>query len=124
MPVVHASNAVVHEMHGSRFVSYAASALGSTELCAWRSEIPAGTETPAHSISREEVFLVLTGSVRLTLDGEPHLLSPGDVAVAPAGSTLKFDTLTESAVTIWVTTSIGLEGVFPDGSRVSPPWAR
>ena len=62
--------------------------------------------------------------LRLTLDGEPHPLSPGDVAIAPAGSTLKFDNLTDAPATIWVTTSLGLEGVFPDGSRVSPPWVR
>lgn len=124
MPVVRPHDAVVHEMHGTRFVSYAASALGSTELCAWRGEIPAGTETPAHTISREEVFLMLTGSLRLTLDGERHHLSPGDVAIAPAGSALAFDNLGDEPATVWVTTSRGLQGVFPDGSRVSPPWGR
>ncbi|WP_329310971.1 cupin domain-containing protein [Streptomyces sp. NBC_01262] len=124
MPFVHAADAVVHELHGVRFVSYANSGLGSTELCAWRGEIPAGTEGPAHRISREEVFLLLSGSLRLSLDGEARLLSPGDVAVAPAGTLLGVANPTAEPATMWVTTSLGLEAELADGSRISPPWVR
>lgn len=76
MPVVRASDALVHDLHGVRFVSYAATATGSREICAWRGEVPPRTAGPAHVISREEVFLVLGGTPRLSLDGDPHDLSP------------------------------------------------
>jgi quercetin dioxygenase-like cupin family protein len=124
MPFVHTADAVVHELHGVRFVSYAASALGSTELCAWRGEIPAGTAGPAHTISREEVFLLLSGSLELTIDGESRLLSPGDVAIAPAGTRLGVTNPTAEPATMWVTTTLGLEAELADGSRISPPWVR
>jgi mannose-6-phosphate isomerase-like protein (cupin superfamily) len=123
MPFVTAEDAVVHELHGVRFVSYAASALGSRELCAWRGEVPAGTAGPAHGISREEVFLVLSGSVELTIDGETRSMAAGDAAVAPAGSCLMVANTTQEPAAMWVTTSIGLEASLPDGSRISPPWA-
>ncbi|BFO20231.1 hypothetical protein SHKM778_66190 [Streptomyces sp. KM77-8] len=71
MPVVRPSDAVVHEMHGARFVSYAAPSTGSRELCAWRGEIPAGTRAPAHTVSREEIFHLLAGELLITLDGTP-----------------------------------------------------
>ena len=48
MPVVHAADAVIHDMHGSRFTSYAAPSRGSAELCAWR-RCCHGT-TPAYPI--------------------------------------------------------------------------
>ncbi|WP_326571649.1 cupin domain-containing protein [Actinacidiphila glaucinigra] len=124
MPVVRSSDAVVHDLHGVRFVSYARTATGSTELCAWRGEVPAGTAGPAHTISREEVFLVLSGGPRLTIDGEAYDLSPGDVATAPAGSHLALENPGDGPASVWVTTGVGLEAVLADGSRISPPWAR
>ncbi|MDJ0343126.1 cupin domain-containing protein [Streptomyces sp. H10-C2] len=122
MPVVPAAEAIVHEMHGIRFVSYIVPAHGSKELCAWRGEIPAGTAGPAHTITREEVFLMLSGSLRFSIDGEVSTLVPGDAAVAPAGSSLGVSNPTEEPATMWVTTSVGLEAVLADGSRISPPW--
>ncbi|MDX3239901.1 cupin domain-containing protein [Streptomyces sp. ME03-5709C] len=124
MPVVRSAEADVHDLHGVRFASYARTATGSTELCAWRGEIPAGTAGSAHTVTREEVFLVLSGTPCLTIDGEAHELSPGDVATAPAGSLLAVANPGEGPASVWVTTSVGVEAVFPDGSRVSPPWAR
>ncbi|TKA09035.1 cupin domain-containing protein [Actinacidiphila oryziradicis] len=121
MPAVRTAEAVVHEVHGARFTSYAAPARGSKELCAWRLEVPANLTGVAHTITREEVFLVLSGSVRLSIDGKPHTLTPGDAAIAPAGSSVRLDTMDEPAAA-WVTTSVGLEGILADGSRFAPPW--
>lgn len=123
MPFITAADAVVHEIHGVRFVSYAAPARGSQELCAWRGEVPAGVAGPSHTITREEVFLVLTGSLELTIDGEKRLLEPGDAAVARPGSSIGVRNSMEEPATMWVTTSIGLEATLADGSRIAPPWA-
>jgi mannose-6-phosphate isomerase-like protein (cupin superfamily) len=123
MPFVTANEAVVHDMHGVRFVSYAAPAFGSKELCAWRGEVPGGSGGQAHTVSCEEVFLVLSGSLRLTIDGDARLLNEGDVAIAPAGSTLVVANPTKEPAGMWVTTSIGLTATMPDGARISPPWA-
>jgi hypothetical protein len=48
VPVIRAGDAVVHQMHGATFTSYAAPARGSRELCAWRVELPGGTEGVPH----------------------------------------------------------------------------
>ncbi|GAA2310154.1 cupin domain-containing protein [Streptomyces kunmingensis] len=123
MPVVRAAEAVVHELHGARFVSYAAPGTGSKELAAWRGEIPAGTKAPAHTVSREEILHLLTGSLRLTLDGIAHTLVPGDTAIVNAGTTLAVENPTGTPATMWVTTSVGLEAELADGTRITPPWA-
>ncbi|MET8474540.1 cupin domain-containing protein [Streptomyces sp. NPDC006422] len=124
MPVVRAPEAVVHELHGARFVSYASSATGSKELAAWRSEIPAGMKGPAHTISREEVLHVLGGTLVLSLDGTPHTLTAGDTAIAHAGTTLGVENPTDEPASMWVTAPIGLEAELADGTRIAPPWAR
>jgi mannose-6-phosphate isomerase-like protein (cupin superfamily) len=134
MPVVHAADAVTHEMHGSVFTSYAAPASGSAELCAWRLEIPGGTSGVPHVVSREEILFLLSGTLRVTLAGGPGQdeapagppadVAAGDAVLVPAGSAVRIDNAGRQQASAWVTTSVGLEAVLADGSRLSPPWVR
>lgn len=121
MPVIRSADAVEHEAHGSTFSSYVAPARGSTELCAWRLTVSAGVQGVAHRPTREEVFLLLSGELRITLDGSSTDLQGGDVVLVPAGSELRLDTGAGST-TAWVTTTPGLEAVMADGTRLAPPW--
>jgi len=123
MPVVRSSEAVVHEMHGARFVSYATPASGSKELAAWRGEVPVGTDAPAHTVSHEEIIHLLSGSLRLTLDGRTETLGAGDTAIVNAGATLAVRNVTDETAVTWVTTSVGLTARLADGTLITPPWA-
>ncbi|MER5718593.1 cupin domain-containing protein [Streptomyces sp. NPDC002132] len=123
MPVVRSADAVTHEIHGARFVSYATPLTGSRELAAWRGEIPPGTKAPAHTVSREEVFHLLVGELDVTLDGRTERITAGDTLIVNVGSTLKVENPTGHTALTWVTTSLGLEAVLADGSRIVPPWA-
>ena len=123
MPFIRSSDAVTHEIHGARFVSYAAPRTGSKELAAWRGEVPPGTKAPAHTVSREEIFLVLVGELALTLDGRTERVGAGDTVIINAGSTLSVENPTDQTAITWVTTSVGLTAELADGSVLSPPWA-
>ncbi|MEU3946862.1 cupin domain-containing protein [Streptomyces sp. NPDC029526] len=123
MTVVRPSEAVVHEVHGVRFVAHATPAAGSRELCAWRSEIPAGTRAPAHTVSREEIFHLLDGDLRITLDGTTHRITAGDTVIVNPGTTLAVENPTAHPAAAWVTTSRGLRATLADGTRLTPPWA-
>ncbi|MGW2744372.1 cupin domain-containing protein [Streptomyces sp. NPDC001450] len=123
MPVVRSSEAVTHEIHGARFVSYATPLTGSKELCAWRGEIPAGTKAPAHTVNREEIFLLLIGELLITLDGRTERISAGDTVIINPGSTLAVENPTDHTAVSWVTTSVGLTAELADGTVLTPPWA-
>lgn len=133
MPVVRASDATIHEMHGARFSSYASPSRGTGDLCAWRLDLPPGSEGVPHTVSQEEILLVLSGTLHLTLTdgaGDPGGRGaaakgqPGDVFVVPAGATVRVGTPDGDPASAWVATSAGLEATLPDGSTVAPPWAR
>jgi quercetin dioxygenase-like cupin family protein len=121
VPVISAAEAVVHEMHGTTFTAYAAPTRGSAELCAWRVEIPAATDGVPHTMTREEVLCVTSGSARVTLGDQTREVTAGDVVVVPSGTLFGLST-GEEAVTAWVTTSVGLRAGLPDGSTITPPW--
>jgi quercetin dioxygenase-like cupin family protein len=123
MPVVRSSEAVTHEIHGARFISYATPLTGSKELCAWRGEIPAGTKAPLHTVNREEIFHLLDGELLITLDGRIERIAAGDTLIVNPGATLGVENPTDRTAVSWVTTSIGLEAELADGSRITPPWA-
>jgi quercetin dioxygenase-like cupin family protein len=123
MPVIRSSDAVAHEIHGARFVSYATPRTGSKELCAWRGEIPAGTKAPAHTVNREEIFHLLDGELLITLDDQVHRITAGDTVIINRGATLSVENPTGQTAVSWVTTSIGLEASLADGTVITPPWA-
>lgn len=122
MPVIRSTESITFETHGSCFNSYVAPSRGSSQLCAWRLDVPAGLAGVAHRPSREEVLLVLGGELRVALDGIKSDLQPGDVALIPANSELCVDAGPQGA-SAWVTTTPGLEAITADGSRIAPPWA-
>jgi quercetin dioxygenase-like cupin family protein len=123
MPVIRSSEAVTHEIHGARFVSYATPLTGSKELCAWRGEIPAGTKAPAHTVNREEIFHLLAGELLITLDDDTHRITAGDTLIINPGATLSVEDPTDQTAVSWVTTSIGLRATMADGTVITPPWA-
>ncbi|MER5752061.1 cupin domain-containing protein [Streptomyces sp. NPDC002088] len=123
MPVIRSSEAVTHELHGARFVSYATPLTGSKELCAWRGEIPPGTKAPAHTVNREEIFHLLDGELLITLDGRVDRITAGDTVIINPGATLAVENPADRTAVSWVTTSIGLEAELADGTRIAPPWA-
>lgn len=123
MPVVRPSDAVVHEIHGARFVSYATPRSGSRELCAWRGEIPAGTKAPVHTVNREEIFHLLSGELLITLDGHAERVTAGDTVIINPGVAFGVENPAGETAVSWVTTSIGLRAELADGSVITPPWA-
>ncbi|MBA2419176.1 MAG: cupin domain-containing protein [Nocardioidaceae bacterium] len=124
MVVIRSAETTAHELHGSRFTSYAAPATGSGELCVWRVDVAANTPGTTHTVSREEVLVLVAGNLRAVIDDDAQELATGDAVIVPAGSTFRLDNASEEVATAWVSTSVGFQATLQDGSRLVPPWVR
>ncbi|MFD3596181.1 cupin domain-containing protein [Nocardia sp. NPDC058640] len=123
MPVIHATDAQVHELHNARFTSLIRPGTGSAELCVWQTEIAADSVGLPHRILGEEAFVLLSGEVTMSIDGDSAPMKPGDAAVAPAGSMIGISNSTSEPAVLMVTACVGFAGELPDGSTFTPPWA-
>jgi len=122
LPVYASTDADRFEAHGSRFFSFVRTDRGASSLCAWRLEVPPGLAGVSHRPSHEEIILILSGQLRVTLDGIARDAGAGDVVHVPAGAELTVDGGPEGA-TAWVTTTSGLIAHI-NGETITPPWAQ
>lgn len=83
MAVLPATEATTHELFGVRFTGLASPARGATELMAWQTEIPPGSEATPHQVTREELLVVLAGRAQAHCGDEVTPAGPGDVVLVP-----------------------------------------
>jgi mannose-6-phosphate isomerase-like protein (cupin superfamily) len=123
MHVISATDAPRFELPGVEFTGLAAPSRGSAEICTWRITVAPGlVSDQAHTLDRDEVFMITSGSVRLTLDGPA--LRAGDAAVVPAGSPIQLVNAGEGEATAFVVIRAGFSATMADGTVVgTPPWA-
>jgi mannose-6-phosphate isomerase-like protein (cupin superfamily) len=123
MSIIRAADAPQFQLPGIRFTGLAAPSRGSEGLCTWRLTVDVGVRGDAvHTLDRDEVFMVLSGSVQVTPDGEK--LGPGDAAVVPAGEEVQLSNLGETEAELHVAITAGFTGTMADGTKVQPPWAQ
>jgi mannose-6-phosphate isomerase-like protein (cupin superfamily) len=75
---------------------------------------PRGVD-PQQPHTRDELYVVMSGSGRFVNGGERHPFGPGDVLFVPAGVTHRFEDFTED-LTAWVV-FYGPEGGEEDGEQ-------
>ncbi|NKU63618.1 cupin domain-containing protein [Rhodococcus hoagii] len=107
MPIRRSGDHDTHQMHGAKFHSYVAPSRGSRQLCAWRTDLVPGSAGASHTVSHEDVLLVLDGTLVITLDDSRFELSVGDV-VFVRSPRLFSSTTNGSVASLWVTTSVGM----------------
>jgi mannose-6-phosphate isomerase-like protein (cupin superfamily) len=123
MHVTRASEAETFELPGVHFTSLAAPRLGSDQICLWQLTVDAGLdETQAHTLDRDEVFVVIEGRVRLTPEGTE--LGAGDTAIVPGGSPIQLTNTGAEPAVLHVAVQAGFSATMADGTPVgTPPWA-
>jgi quercetin dioxygenase-like cupin family protein len=63
----------------------AAPSQGSQELCTWRTRMEPGAEGPLHAIDREQVWMPVSGSFTVTIDGDSKTVPAGSALILGAG---------------------------------------
>jgi mannose-6-phosphate isomerase-like protein (cupin superfamily) len=123
MHLIRAAEAAVFDLPGVSFTALAAPSRGSGELCAWLITVEPGLESPeAHTLDRDEVFLVVDGQVRLSPGGD--VATAGDVVVVPAGEPIQLANPGRAPARVHVAVTAGFRATMADGTAVgTPPWA-
>ncbi|MFF0725108.1 cupin domain-containing protein [Streptomyces sp. NPDC004134] len=104
--------------------SLATPSQGSTALSTWRVRMDAGQAGPVHAIDREQVWMVVSGSLTVTCDGRTETASPGQAVLLPSGVLRRLGAAEGAgAVEALVAMEAGGSAVTEDGARHPLPWA-
>ncbi|WP_328992007.1 cupin domain-containing protein [Kribbella sp. NBC_01245] len=123
MTVIRAAEAPRFELPGAEFVGLAAPSRGSAGLCTWRLTLkPGQANDESHTIDRDEVFMVVSGTVRITPDGPE--IGPGDAVVVAAGDPIQVANLGADPAVLHVAITAGFTGTMANGTTIQPPWAQ
>lgn len=113
--LVTGDSAAEYEFHGFKFRSLAVPSRGSTEIAMWTIDVPEGADSAPHTVDKEEVFYVQSGSVEI----QGHVAGPGDVVVVAPHTELA---VRGGPAHVIVATSVGVSGVL-NGERIQGPWS-
>lgn len=123
MSVIRASEAPRFEQPGAEFIVLASPSQGSADICTWRLIVAPNRDTPQpHEVDQDEIFMVISGTVRATPGGAE--LGPGDAEIVPAGSPIQLVNTGEVPAELYVAIRAGFVGTMADGTKISPPWAQ
>jgi mannose-6-phosphate isomerase-like protein (cupin superfamily) len=125
MPVVPAPAAPTHTLPGVSFTSLATPSRCSTESTAvWTVEIAPGIPATTHEVTREEVFVVLSGRARARIGGVEQFADPGDAIVVPPHTPFELDAAGSEPMRAVCCLPVGGQARMAGGEPFTPPWAR
>ena len=113
-----------HSLGSTRFTSLATPSRGSRERAVWRVDIAPGTPATPHSLTREEVFVVLDGEAAVEIDGVCQCARPGDAIVVPAGVEFALENDSDRPLRLLCCLPVGGQGRIAGGDPFTPPWAQ
>ena len=97
---------------------------GATQVSVVRQRQAPGAANPSHSHDREEVMVVLSGTVKVTAEKEAAELSAGDALIVPASVVHQIETIGEAEAEWLLAAPAGVRFLFADGREASPPWSK
>jgi quercetin dioxygenase-like cupin family protein len=121
MSVIAASDAPTFDAGGATITGLASPSRGSADTAAWRVRFDADRPSPRHSVSREEIFIVLDGALTARFEDRTETAGAGGALIVPAGE--EFDLLaTGGPAEAVCVMAVGGQAT-ADGATFTPPWA-
>ncbi|MDT4971950.1 MAG: hypothetical protein QOG22_2093 [Pseudonocardiales bacterium] len=123
MTVLPRPNTPTHDLPGASFTSLATPAMGSVDTSVWEVRLsPEHPPTP-HRLTRQEVFVVVSGMGIATLDAVEHPIGAGDALVAPADTLFSIRASGDGDLVAICCFPVGGQAAFEGGDPFTPPWA-
>ena len=125
MTVIYGNEIRFIETPGGNFGSALATpSRGATEVSVIRQRQQPGGANPAHVHDREEVMVLLAGTVTVTVAGKPHALSPGDVVIVPPRTAHEVENAGAEPAEWILSAPAGVWFFHATGEEGFPPWSR
>lgn len=102
----------------------AAPSQGSTELCNWRLRMDAGSSGPVHTIDREQLWTVLSGTLEFAVDEAITRVGPGETAILPAFQVRRATAGDEPVDAVVCMAAGGQARVPGSDDAIALPWAQ
>ncbi len=123
MPLIKSQDAPTFEIPGLTVTGFASPSRGARETSTWRLVLAPGAPGAVHSCDREEIFVILEGSARASLAGEPVDLAAGDTLIVPANTAFSLANPGASPCTAIAMLPVGGRAAMPGAAPFTPPWA-
>jgi mannose-6-phosphate isomerase-like protein (cupin superfamily) len=124
MPIVRKSDAPVFRLPGLEVTGLASPRRGAAETCVWRLALDPGAPGVPHRVTREEIFVALSGSAVAKMGESEQTLRAGDALVVPPDTEFSLANRGGEPFEAVVAFPVGGEAVTGDDAPFTPPWAQ
>lgn len=125
MPVVKMEELELMETpNGNAAVAVATASRGAREVSVIRQRQAPGGFNPPHTHDREEVLVLLAGTVEVTMDGVARALNAGDTVIVPAGVPHQARNTGEETAEWLLVAPAGYRFYHASGEEATPAWSR
>jgi quercetin dioxygenase-like cupin family protein len=122
MKLIQRAEAPIFELPGLQVIGLASPRRGAEETCVWKVRLSPGAPPVPHAVTREEIFVGLSGRARATVEGVARELGPGDALVVPAHRRFTLEPASDEPFEALVAFPVGGQAV-TDAAAFTPPWA-
>jgi mannose-6-phosphate isomerase-like protein (cupin superfamily) len=122
MPVV--TDPPVFTTAHATVLGLAAPSRGSSENSVFRITMHPGAPAFEHSVSREEIFVALSGRAVATVGGTAADFSTGDTLIVPADTLFSITTSGDEPLELIAILPVGGQAAAPGAEPMTPPWAQ
>jgi quercetin dioxygenase-like cupin family protein len=124
VPVTRLSDSRVHTTPNATMRTYSSPSLNGASLAVWRTEMAAGAVGPTHTISAEQVLVVVAGRLAVAFAEAEVQAGPGDSVCVPAQELRTLRNAGEEPLTFVAASAAGAVAQVDGGEPVVVPWAR
>ena len=123
MTMILAEDAPRFDLHGAQFTALAAPSRGARETAVWRLSLAPGAVPVPHQLTREEIFIALSGAAEVTLDAKRFVLPAGAALIVPPDTDFSLANAGPAPFEAVVVLPVGGMARLGDQEPFTPPWA-